>query len=510
MGDCSDYSDTDDDLPVYDFLKPMQSVNHSPQSHAEGPNSHVNGTGKAKSSACPRKVEVIISSDSDDEPYVPLAQRLTKVTSPPLAPSTASHGLMAQSTIPDAHQPLCLPQTITHKKAQSRPTKRTAEELHGSREEAVKRNQAGMAHRRDKEALKLENEAKKAERKAQMEAAKALRPEECIKHMVVAVDPALLQLEGGGALLASIQALGSSCAIEKQPLPRSITWMRRAPGAQTLDSVCLPEAHVVMHMTVEDFITLIHSYVQEERHGRSECSPTLTSWVQAHQRRQPDKILSLVVVDLEKYFRHHKGQSQKRLREAVTGDEPGLAKKGAKKKKPDGVEALPEVSRVNIEEAMVHLQMHTGVCVRFLPSWKDFTDHIAMTTKAVAEGPFKLEREKTGFTFHLDSEWAGGHRVDKSGKGLLQVWKRQIQQLNRVSPDMASTILATYPSPQLLAKAYKLCRTDAEKISLLADLLIRRGEGVTSTTRRVGPELSKRLFLLMNSLDPEQNLDSTA
>lgn len=58
-------------------------------------------------------------------------------------------------------------------------------------------------------------------------------------------------------------------------------------------------------------------------------------------------------------------------------------------------------------------------------------------------------------------------------------------------------------------QAYNLCKTEREKTSLLSDLLIRRGEGVTSTTRRVGPELSKRLFLMMNSCDPEQTLDST-
>lgn len=57
-------------------------------------------------------------------------------------------------------------------------------------------------------------------------------------------------------------------------------------------------------------------------------------------------------------------------------------------------------------------------------------------------------------------------------------------------------------------QAYSLCKSDYEKTSLLSDLLIRKGEGVTSTTRRVGPELSKRLFLLMNSCDPEQTLDS--
>uniref|UniRef100_A0A3P9PV04 Crossover junction endonuclease EME1 n=1 Tax=Poecilia reticulata TaxID=8081 RepID=A0A3P9PV04_POERE len=164
--------------------------------------------------------------------------------------------------------------------------------------------------------------------------------------------------------------------------------------------------------------------------------------------------------------------------------------------------------RSKSRQAVVHLQLHTGVSVRFLSTWKEFSDHITMTTKAVAEAPFKA-REQTGFSFYLESEWAGGQRVDKAGKGLLQAWKRQIQQFNRVSSDVAAAILAAYPSPQLLKKAYSQCRTENEKLSLLSDLLIRRGEGVTSTTRRVGPELSKRLFLLMHSRDPEQNLDAS-
>lgn len=71
---------------------------------------------------------------------------------------------------------------------------------------------------------------------------------------------------------------------------------------------------------------------------------------------------------------------------------------------------------------------------------------------------FRREREKTGFTFYLESEWSGGQRVDRAGTGLLQVWKRQIQQLNRVSPDMASAILAAYPSPQLLNKVLAATR----------------------------------------------------
>ncbi|XP_030276975.1 crossover junction endonuclease EME1-like [Sparus aurata] len=70
-----------------------------------------------------------------------------------------------------------------------------------------------------------------------------------------------------------------------------------------------------------------------------------------------------------------------------------------------------------------------------------------MTTKAVAEAPFKRERENMGFSFYLESESAGGQRVDKAGKGLLQVWKRQIQQLNRVSPDIDLSHSGSIPLP---------------------------------------------------------------
>ncbi|XP_071779019.1 structure-specific endonuclease subunit EME1 [Centroberyx gerrardi] len=562
MGSYSDStSDLDEDFPVYDFLQPGRHLSQASQSHAEKPDLVVLDSSDTEEappfSPASEKGDLgavtgaanvmMISSESDEEdaPYVPLAQRLkqrqesistsSSVTNDKDAEQYSNNRFSESEPLSSSHQrrmenrgtldgpeEAALPQqwpppkpsswagSASTSPAKKNPAKRTVEEIQASKEEALKRREARGRQQGDKEVLRLEQERQRAERKALAEAAKALRPEECIKHIVVAVDPALLQVEGGGALLTSVQALGCSCAIEKQPLPRSVSWMRRSPSVQPDDAVCVPEAHVVMQMTVDDFITLIHSYTQEQRHGRPDCGPTLTSWVQELQARHPGRILSLAVIDLEKYFRSHKSQSQKRFREAVLGEERGAGKgAGKKRRKNDGVEALPEVSRVEVEEAVVHLQLHTGVSVRLLPTWKDFSDHINMTTKAVAEAPFKRERENTGFSFHLESDWVGGQRVDRAGKGLLQVWKRQIQQFNRVSPDMASAILAAYPSPQLLKQAYRRCKTEREKVSLLSDLLIRRGEGVTSTSRRVGPELSKRLFLMMNCSDPQQTLDST-
>ncbi|MEE6508160.1 hypothetical protein FKM82_019518 [Ascaphus truei] len=132
-----------------------------------------------------------------------------------------------------------------------------------------------------------------------------------------------------------------------------------------------------------------------------------------------------------------------------------------------------------------------------------------MFSKAVTEAPAKRQRDNAAFSFYMDGEWAGGVRVDRGGKGLLEVWRRQMQQFNRVSGEIANAVVATYPSPQLLAQAYRRCRTEAERHNLLADVLVRRGEGVTSTSRRVGPEVSKRMFLQMTSAQPELSLETS-
>lgn len=44
--------------------------------------------------------------------------------------------------------------------------------------------------------------------------------------------------------------------------------------------------------------------MQKERYGRCDCGPTLTSWVQEQQRRNSNKTLRVVVINLDKYIRY--------------------------------------------------------------------------------------------------------------------------------------------------------------------------------------------------------------
>lgn len=62
----------------------------------------------------------------------------------------------------------------------------------------------------------------------------------------------------------------------------------------------------------------------------------------------------------------------------------------------------------------------------------------------------RLLTERVELPFCIDGSWASGVRVGRDGSGLSQVWERQIQQLNRVSPSVACAVTAAYPSPQLL------------------------------------------------------------
>ncbi|XP_030152850.1 crossover junction endonuclease EME1 isoform X1 [Lynx canadensis] len=331
---------------------------------------------------------------------------------------------------------------------------------------------------------------------------KAQRPEECLRHIIVGLDPVLLQMEGGGQLLGALQSMECRCVIEAQAVPCSITWRRRAGLAEDGEEGWVEEPMVLVLLLAEAFVSMVYKFKQGSLGDSEKGKETLRSFVTDTAARTAGKALSLVIVDQEKCFSApHLPRRRKR----------GVAnREQAKEKKRTQPEASAGqmVSRVDVEEALVDLQLYTEAQARIVQSWKELADFACAFTKAVAEAPFKKLRDQTSFSFCLESDWAGGAKVDRAGRGLALVWRRQIQQLNRVSLDMASAIVDTYPSPQRLVQAYRRCFSEQERQNLLADIQVRRGEGVTSTSRRVGPELSRRIYLQMTTLQPALSLDS--
>ncbi|XP_029139121.1 crossover junction endonuclease EME1 [Protobothrops mucrosquamatus] len=334
---------------------------------------------------------------------------------------------------------------------------------------------------------------------------KAQRPEQCLKHIQMVLDPGLLQINGADEILVALQSMESNYAIESQAVPCSITWRRKTGLTEAEEDNWIEEPNVLVPMLLPDFIAMIHNSKQARVEGPTE---TLQSFVAKITEKIPGKTLSLAVTELEKHFSSQKPKSQKNLQQAEQRSSKAQ-EEGKPRKRKEKTNPVSQLSRLDVEEALVELQLHTGVQVQVLASWKEFGEFASMFTKAVAEAPFKKGKNKTSFSFCLEGDWCRGVKVDRAGKGLLQVWKRQIQQYNRVSLEMASAIVTRYPSPLLLMQAYDSHASEQERQHLLAEVPVRRGDGVTTTTRRVGPELSKRIYLQMTSHNPDLSLDVT-
>ncbi|XP_067860518.1 crossover junction endonuclease EME1 [Heptranchias perlo] len=388
-----------------------------------------------------------------------------------------------------------------------RKIKRNTEEIEKIHQEALKKRQEREQQRAEKENVRRQREEEKATRKASADIEKMLRPGECLKHMLVSIDPGLLQVEGGGQLLSTLQAMKVSCVIENQTIPYSVTWRRRQPcisGQQMNEETdWVDEPHVVIHIPLDAFVSMVHTYKREVRGAAPEGRATLQSFALGILQKSAGRVPSLVIVELEKYFRPQKKHKSQEEHQQIAPNE----KQNKRRKRKGCVHHVPPISRVDVELAIVHLQLSVGVQVQFLETWKEFADYISMFTKAVAEAPFKRARDNNGFSVYLANDGSRGVKVDRSGKGLLSIWKKQIQQLNRVSSEMASAIVSAYQSPLSLTQAYQTCSSEREKEKLLADIPVRRGEGAISTTRRIGPELSKRVYLLMTSTEPESFLE---
>lgn len=230
MGSYSDStSGRQEELPVFDFLQPPLCAGHTETLDLGGAEEAViSSSAKGNAGACTAKADVLmISSESDDDaPYVPLAQRLKQKQDSVISTFVAATKSNAPANLVNAQLPSQIPDNLSESEPplgfrevgtvnsdvsdvvvalhrrwlplkhhsgvginQTSPVKWTVEKIQASREEALKRRQAMERQKRNKDALRQEQERQKVERKALSEAAKAMRPEECIKHMVVAVDP---------------------------------------------------------------------------------------------------------------------------------------------------------------------------------------------------------------------------------------------------------------------------------------------------------------------------------
>ncbi|KAK5850724.1 hypothetical protein PBY51_001576 [Eleginops maclovinus] len=354
--------------------------------------------------------------------------------------------------------------------------RRSKEEVEADREAAREKREAREEVRT---ARARENVEKKQEQQRRREAAenlKSLRPENCLKSLTVRIDPALLQEGGSDILLDALATFDWRFSIEGQQLPHSITWTRDLPQGE--DSL-VEEEQVVLVLGLTDFMDMVVSVKKMlDSDGEQTGAGSFLTPILECLNRGTKKVVTLLVTDPQQDYR---------------ADAFPL----------ETLQSKLGMENVDVEEVLVYLQLCKNISLVFLDGWQEVTDHVCAVTKALSKRPFKLLTEQAELPFCVDGSWASGVRVERDGSGLIQVWSRQIQQLNRVSPAVASTVIAAYPSPQLLLQTYQSLDSEAARKSLLAVLLVKSG----GKERRIGPEISARVYRCFTAQNPQLVLD---
>ncbi|XP_075022000.1 structure-specific endonuclease subunit EME2 [Calonectris borealis] len=364
-----------------------------------------------------------------------------------------------------------------------------------------RRKAPGEAAARRRERRKEQEVLEKRRRREAAAAWRLLRPERCLRLMEVCVDPGLLKDPGSDAWVTVLSSLDCKYSFEPQAIPCSITWRRNMPSPLSApDGPAVKteeEKEVLVLVEPEDFLKRLFSLTQSFVNAPSASQPDLNQVLPlAGLEGSSTKTYSLAVVGLDAYRRCSREQGRRQA------PSPG--------KQSPSSQPGPELAMTQEEilEALVVLQLWGNIEVVFLDTWQEFGQHVSALTKAIAKRPYKRQLESQELPFCAAGAWASGVRVEKDGTGLWQVWKRQIQQFNRVSPATAAAIAEAYPSPSLLLQAYEECSTEDEKRLLLSDIPVK--SDVSGKDRRVGPDLSRRIYLFMVSTDPDLVLDLSA
>ncbi|XP_041829330.1 probable crossover junction endonuclease EME2 isoform X2 [Melanotaenia boesemani] len=356
--------------------------------------------------------------------------------------------------------------------------RRTKEEIEVDRQKAKERKEERERQRAVRAQEKEERRQEQQRRKEAAENLKSLRPENYIKCLTVCIDPALLQQNGSDILLETLAGWEWKFNIENQLLAHSITWTRNVPQGEE-GQVTAEEEQVVLVLTLADFMDIVISIKKmlDSEGEETELGIVLSPLLEC-LNRDAKKLVTLLVTGCE--LDHRSMCFPEEMLQSRLG-----------------------LNNLDTEEVLVYLQLYKNISLVFLDSWQDVTDHVCAVTKALSKRPFKLLTEPSELPFCVDGSWASGVRVERDGSGLIQVWSRQIQQLNRVSPAVASTVTTSYPSPQLLLQAYQNLGSEEERKGMLAGLLVK----TDGKERRIGPEISARIYRCCTAQNPQLVLD---
>lgn len=368
--------------------------------------------------------------------------------------------------------------------------KREEQQLRKQQELAEKAKQR-QTKQEEREQKKIQAAHAKDLKKATAEIERAKKKGECIKWISVILDPGLLNADYSGELLTALRSSEIDYKVEECIIPFSAHWERRLQKVHVDENMAVQKITSTQSESFALVVWLWNKLISEVYES------TLHSTVEEMTSLLQGKELTLAIFGLEEYFRYQKTQKRRDVHSDVLGT--GSIRRKAKE---GSVDAAPMVSRGDVEFALAELQVRLNVNHRILNSKTDLANLVCQFSKAIAEAPIRRENNREeGLDWYAQGDSKDCVAVDKDGNGSLQLWHRHLCQFPLASRETSEAIASVYPSPQSLLCAYDKCSNEDKAQRLLEDIPVRRGPGPLSSTRRIGPQLSKKIYSFYSTID---------
>ena len=80
----------------------------------------------------------------------------------------------------------------------------------------------------------------------------------------------------------------------------------------------------------------------------------------------------------------------------------------------------------------------------------------------------------------------------------MEVTRGDFQVSSGAGLEKSTAVASAYPSPSILVRAFQ-----GQGPDLLKDMEVRRTDNVLGGSRKIGPDISRKLHTLLTSLDPD-------
>lgn len=357
-----------------------------------------------------------------------------------------------------------------------------------------KTSRKATGSKKDKMTLK-EERLKRQQAQAREKAFKAIekkkskdiKPGECLKFMEVNLDRNIDVLAFRTEIESVLRSADIKVNISTELISNSITWQRTIEDDYIGED---NEIHVNKSIQMEEFIIVIWNNYEAVKHV---VEGTFCASILQNKSLIPNYNMTLVIFGMEEYFAYRKKQK---------ADQSSKSKGSRYNNKGNQhFETFPIISRQQLEMCMTEVQIVAKCSSRLIENAQDLGLMVYQYTKSISEIPYKLQKresQENKFDWYVMGDNKNTVRVDKDGNGLKRLWQQQLCQFNLSSLETSEAICTVYPSPMQLIKAYRNCTPD-EGMNLLKDIPIRRAAGPLTTVRKIGPELSKKMYIMFTS-----------